>query len=144
MLNEELNEHVFKSDLLHCFLEVLVSKDHIVGVTVNEQNCLVLNLRMASSDARRFEVLLLSAVAQLQLHYPRLFLLPLSGYQFQDFFMILLIFGLVRRVFEEGRSLPIEHLQVREIFHDVSQEWYFFLGARVVLKGEFFEDGEFN
>jgi len=81
LLNEELNKNILESNLLNCLLEALVGQDHIVRITVYEQNCLILYLGMPAGDASGFEVLFFAAVGGFDLHHSVFLLLPLTGYQ---------------------------------------------------------------
>ena len=58
--------------------------------------------------------------------------------------MILLFLRFGRRIVDEGRGLAVQELEVGQVLHNVPEEGHFFFGTRVVLEGEFFEDGEFD
>lgn len=62
LLNQKLDKDILKPDLLNSFLKTLVRKDHIIGVTINEEDSFILDLSMTSSDACCFQVLLLASI----------------------------------------------------------------------------------
>jgi hypothetical protein len=65
---------------------------------------------------------------------------PLTGYQLQYFFVVLLLLGVVERTFQKCWGFTVQKLQTWKVFHDVSEERHHLLAARVVLNCEFLED----
>lgn len=62
LIDNKFDEDVFESYLLDCVLEILVCKDYIIAIPVNEQNGFVLDLSMPSSNTGGFQKFLLASI----------------------------------------------------------------------------------
>jgi hypothetical protein len=76
-------------------LKTLVGEDNIVAVSIDEQHVAVFDFGMTSRYAGSFQVLLLTSVRLLYLDDPCPLLHPLTRYQFEYFFVVLLLFGVM-------------------------------------------------
>lgn len=118
-------------------MEALVGEDDVVAVAVDEQHVAVLDLGMASRYAGRLQVLLLAPVRLLDLDDPRPLLHPLAGDQFEHFFVVLLLLGVMQGLLlHEGGSFAVQQLQPGQVLHHTSQKADLLLAAGVVLQGQ--------